>query len=303
MGDAEAGAALCDVGDVVLDFGGVCVADVVANGVDGGVGGFAVGELHGAAPWEGDFGMVEDLEEDDVVAAKAELFEGGLDGFGFVEEVGHDDEEATMANECVGCLAGGGEVGSRAGLDAGELSNDASELAGVGAWFDVGLEAIVEGEQADAVLLAEEEVGDGGGEGDAVFEFGHGGALVAVAHGFADVDKEGAVEVCLGLVFFDVEALCFGEGVPVDGLGFVADDVFAVFGEFGAEAMEWAAVEAGEEAFDDALCLEVEVCDGAQGLGLEVLCEVGGHVIGARILAGRGRGRCRFRGVRRAWQR
>ncbi len=57
-------------------------------------------------------------------------------------------------------------------------------------------------------------------------------------------------------------------------------DVLAVLAELDGEALEWAGVQAGQEALDDELGAQVKTGDLADDLGLEILFRVA-HVASA----------------------
>ena len=80
-----------------------------------------------------------------------------------------------------------------------------------------------------------------------------------------------AIEVGLLLELLDVVAIAARVDLPVDGREVVAGDVLAVLGELDAEALERAAMQAREEAFDDRPRLELERAEARHDRGVEEL--------------------------------
>ena len=74
---------------------------------------------------------------------------------------------------------------------------------------------------------------------------------IGVGHRGAEVHRQVAGDVGLGLELFEVVFVGLGVDVPVEVLEVVAGDVLAVFGELDAEALERAGVQAGQKALDD----------------------------------------------------
>ena len=101
------------------------------------------------------------------------------------------------------------------------------------------------------------QVAEGRRQADAVLELGQ-LLAVGVGHRGAEVHRQVAGEVRLGLELFEVILVGLGVDVPVEVLEVVAGGVPAVLGEFHGKAVEGTGVQAGEEALDDELGAQVE---------------------------------------------
>jgi len=95
---------------------------------------------------------------------------------------------------------------------------------------------------------------------------------VAVAHGGGGVEQEVGPEVGLLLVLLDVEAVAFGEDLPVQVPRVDAGGVLAVLGELDGEPPVRRPVLAGVEPLDDESCGQAEVLQFGQGRRVEVPC-------------------------------
>ena len=87
------------------------------------------------------------------------------------------------------------------------------------------------------------------------------------------------IEVGLLLELLHVVPIAARVDLPVDGREVVAGDVLPVFGELDAEALERAAMQAREEAFDDRPRLELERTEPRHDRGVEelTLADACGH--------------------------
>src|SRR3954454_7285899 len=91
----------------------------------------------------------------------------------------------------------------------------------------------------------------------------------SVAHRAADVQHQMAVEVRFLLEFLDVVAIASRVDLPVDGRDVVAGNVLAVLGKLDAETLEWAAVQAGEQPFDNRPRFQLERSEPRHDGGVE----------------------------------
>ena len=135
---------------------------------------------------------------------------------------------------------------------------------------------LVEGDQADRVLLVDHQVAERRGQADRVLELGQ-FLAIGVAHRSRQVHHQVAGQVGLGLELLDVEAIGLGVDVPVDVRDVVARGVLAVLRELDREALERAGVQTRDEPLDDELGAEVEPGHLADDLGLQVLFGGSGH--------------------------
>lgn len=249
-----------------LEFAEVGFSDFLGSGHEfGDI--FEALEFDHAGEGEGEFEGVEDVEEDDLIAAKAEVLYAFENFVFIVEEVGDDDGDAFAADLGGGFVENGGDVGLIGGVEVGEDGHDVvdgGEVAGAG---DIGLEGGVEDTDGDGVALVEDEVGEAGGEHFSVVEFGDGAG--PVFHGLGAIEEDVGDVVGFLFVLFEVVAVGPSEDFPVEVAGIVAGDVFAVLGEFDGEAAEGGLVFAGHVAFDDEAGVEAEGFGVLDGLGVE----------------------------------
>src|SRR5262245_60506432 len=78
-----------------------------------------------------------------------------------------------------------------------------------------------------------------------------------------------AVEIRFLLEFLDVVAVAARVDLPVDRRQIIAGDVLTVLGELDAEALERAAVKAGEEPLDDRPRFQFERAEPGDDRGIE----------------------------------
>ena len=123
MFNAQAGADLAAAIEEILNGGLVAGADVFGGGDDA-FAAFKVFEGADFAEGEVEFGTVEDLVDDHVMAAAAEMGEGGLEFVAIVEEIAEDDDDAAAFGLFGKTMKGRGHVGFGGGLVLGELSAD-----------------------------------------------------------------------------------------------------------------------------------------------------------------------------------
>ena len=138
------------------------------------------------------------------------------------------------------------------GLELGEKRQDIAELRPFAGWCQALANLLIEGDQADRVLLPDHQVAKGRRQADPVFEFGQ-LLPVSVSHRGREVHHEVAGQVGLGLELLDVEPVGLGVDVPVDVADVVAGGVLAMLGELDRKALKRAGVQPRDEALDDEL--------------------------------------------------
>ena len=154
-------------------------------------------------------------------------------------------------------------------LQPGQKRQDVAELRPLAPRRQALAHLLVEGDQADRVLLVDHQVAEGRRQADAVLELRQ-LLAVSVAHRAGEVHHQIAGQVGLGLELLDVEPVGLGVNVPVDVGDVVAGRVLAVLGKLDREPLERAGVQPGDEALDDELGAQVEPGDLADHLGLQV---------------------------------
>ena len=259
--DVASGAASADGIEEVLESFEVACAE--CGGVAGEFSGvFESFEAECAGVAEFEFFVIEDLEDEDIVFALSEILESAEEVFAGAEEVGEEDDDGASVEGFVESFEDVGDIGFACGELCIEGSEDGVELCISAAGWDECAEVGVEERDADGVMLFEHEHAESGGDGAGVFEFAEwsGGEL----HGFASVDEDG--DLCVGVIFelFEVVAVGAGPEFPVDAANVITWDVFAVLEEFEGLSEPGAAMESGDEAFDDLSSAEFESGDASE---------------------------------------
>ncbi len=259
------------LGEVLLNFhvaltdgGGVEEEEVVVV--------FEVFKARPVAEGEVDLVAVPELEGDDFMPLFAQDADGFEQSGGIVEKVADDDEEPAALE----ALGEGLDDWSEAGVPTGcrlhhsfEQQVEVGDLRSAG---DVLAELRVEGDEAYGVLLAHEQVGEGGGELAGVVEFED--ALASpVVHAAAGIEDDGGAEIGLLVVLADVKAVAAAEDLPVEAADFITLNVGAVLAEFDAETLVRRGVVAGGEAFDNGAREELQLLQGRDVFGLENVAE------------------------------
>src|SRR5688572_13056898 len=145
---------------------------------------------------EGPLGVVEDLEDDDLVLPVPEVLQPLQHATRIVHEVGDDDDEPPAPNLLRDARQAGADVGAGSGLDILQLAQHELEMAPRRPRRDETPDGVVEQQQADGVLLVEHQEGNGGGEVLAVLELGD-RPLARIGHRPAHVEQDVAAEVGL----------------------------------------------------------------------------------------------------------
>ena len=259
--DAASGAASADGVEEVLECAEVTGAE--CGGVAGEFAGvFESFEAECAGVAEFEFFVVEDLEDEYVVSALSEDLEAAEEVFSGAEEVGEEDDDGASVEGFVDAFEDAGDVCFSAGELSIECGEDGLELCVAAAGGDLSADGGVEDGEADGVMLFEDEHAESGGDGAGVFEFGEWPG--AELHGFAAVDEESDAGVGIVFELFEVVAVGAGPEFPVDAADIVTGDIFAVLEEFEGLSEPWAAMESGDEAFDDLSGAEFEPGDAGE---------------------------------------
>jgi hypothetical protein len=124
-------------------------------------------------------------------------------------------------------------------------------VRGVAAGANQCADFAVEGDQPDAVLLIEHQIGQRRGRALRILEFRHRGRLAAIRHALAGVEQQVRNQVRLFLELLQVILVGPPENLPVEVAKVVARHVLAMFGEFDGEPVKRAAVDPGNVPLDD----------------------------------------------------
>lgn len=221
---------------------GFAIAGASAVGIGGALGaGLGIDEADMTAEVQLGFGDVENVHDDQVVAAEANGVERLAEFVLLGKEVAQDDDEPAMGDAMEGVDDAGGESGVAVGFCTRERGKQVEQIGAACAGREEGTEFVLDDAESDGVLLVDDEIAECGGEIDRVFELGDVvvGGLADGPHARGSVDEQVAVEVSLGLVFADVEPVGAAEDVPIDGAQVVAARILAMLAEFDAEPLEW----------------------------------------------------------------
>ena len=128
---------------------------------------------------------------------------------------------------------------------------------------------VIEEGQADRVLLAKKQVGQGGGHHHAVIKLAD--PAGGVVHGLRGVQQDVGVEVGLLLVLLDVETIGAAEDLPVNVTDIISGDIFPVLGKLDAEAVIRTSMQTRDETLHDQPGLDLQPGYAVEDLGIEVL--------------------------------
>jgi hypothetical protein len=285
------------VDELVVDpHGGAVAAEAAREVVHGGAVGVAedgrldldalvrleVAELGERAVGKRELVVVEDVEQDDVVAEEPEVPEALLDRLDVVVEVGDDHEEPARLDRVGELVEGAARVRRRLGLRLLERAHDLAEVEHGRLGPDVAEDLVGVGHDPGRVLLEDHEVGDRGRERGPVAELRH---RPAEAHGRRAVEEDVAAGVRVRVVLLHVLSVRLGERLPVEVLEVVARRVGPVLGELDRESVVRRRVETRDEALDDPAGDEPEAVEPGQGVGREELAR-GSHQLGRSFASG-----------------
>ena len=231
---------------------------------------------------EGQLLLGHEVEDDEFVILVAEVVERVLDRLGVVEEIADDDDESARGDALGDLVEGRGAAGVFSGNGAGELLEHGADLARLRGRTQVGADRLVEGDEPDRILLANEEVAQGRGEVAGVFEFREvrlaaegAGRLTLVGHRARGIDDEGGAEVRLLDVLLDVIAVALAVDPPVEIAQIITGDVLAVLGELDREPLVRTRVTSVDRPHLRGARQELEAPDHVDDLGREELAELG----------------------------
>src|SRR6185312_8674177 len=236
-----------------------------------------IDEVAGVREGEVDLVRVEQVEDDDVVAAPADLAQRFNDIVGILVKIGDEDDEAAPAQilrELLerfeqGRLAGAGALVAPFPLQPIERVQD--ELEVLGRRRHVVDDIAVDRRQRYAVALQAREVGEAGREITGVRQLRDPPRLRvgAVAHRRRDVQDHREVGVGIRLVLLDVVAVAPRVEPPVDAPDVVARHVRPMLGEIHRRAQMRRAMQTVDESLDDGAREQLEVPDPRENRGIE----------------------------------
>ncbi len=206
---------------------------------------------------------IQQLEHDDVIAARPEMPQPLDDWFRIVEQIGNQHDQAAPDQRLGQLLQRTGHVGAPPGAKALERDENAVQMAAPRAGREPQRNLLVEGDEPGGIALPVHQERQRAGQHGAVFELAHRRGA-AIAHRSADVEQQVALDVRLFLILLDVVTVAARVDLPVERGEIVAVDVLAVLGELDAEALVRAAMKAREKSLHDRPRLQLhgpEPCD------------------------------------------
>ena len=183
------------------------------------------------------------MEKEDFVPFMAEVLQGTHQGGKLIEAVGEDDNHAAALDLAGQIVPQGSQRGFAAGFGVFQGAQQVQQVLGAGLRLDDLANPRVVRDQSDGVALMQHQIRQRGGNVLRVLELAVLSALVI--HAAGGIDQEVSAEVRLFFVFFDVIAIGFAVGAPIDVADFVTGIVLAMLGELDAEALVGALVDAG----------------------------------------------------------
>src|SRR5262245_21944455 len=231
-------------------------------------------ELDHALIGKVDFGLVENVEQDDVVAAVPHAAEGLEYRPRLLEQVREEHDQALVAEHRGQLRDALGDVGFPRRLEVGQVGQDVTQLRPLALGRNYVAELLVERNHAHGVLLIDHQVAQRGRQADRVVELGQ---LLPVreAHRLTEVHHQVAGDVRLGLELLDVVLVGLGEHQPVDVLGVIALRVPPVLGEFDRESMERRRMQPLQKPFHHKLRAQIQPLDLVDDFRLEIFFDAG----------------------------
>ncbi len=219
--------------------------------------GFIVLKLEHSLEGEHGLGLVEDMKDDDVVTGKPKAMQGSQHRCGVRQEVAENHDQAAMPHHAGDLMQARFDVGFAGRLELGEQREDIAKLRPLAPRRQALADLLIEGDQADRVLLVDHQIAERGRKTDAVLEFGE-LLTIGVTHRSRQIHHQVAGQVRFRLELLDVEAVGLGVNVPVHVGNIVAGRVLAMFGELDRKPLERAGVQPRDEALNNELGAEVE---------------------------------------------
>lgn len=216
---------------------------------------------------------VKQPENTQIMAPMHQAINGGAQFIGRRHGVG-DQHHQTAARRWGGQMFDTfGGIGASLGLMRFEQMTDAFELTLPGT-FDFGDRVLGEDQQADPIILIENQAGQGGGDNAGVMPFADRGTITLVRHAAGAIDRQQTGEIGFGLIPFQHQAIGSAQDFPVEMAQIIAGDIRPVVGKIDAVALMGAAMTAGVQAFDDASGGDFQVVQPGERFGSN---QVGSH--------------------------
>ena len=234
--------------------------DVLKNGV--------VAEIEAIVEW------VENLENQHLMLAMPEMLQAGqhLSRLGVQiarQKIREHDDEAAALDLFRNLVQRSGPIRGASGLGVLQLTEQPGQIALHRARRQIAGDALVEQHQPNRVTLMDHQIAQRRGEIVGVIELTD-FAGVNNSHRRRLVDEYITFEIGFFFKLLHVKTVGFAVNFPINVADLVAGHVLPMLGKFDAEAVIRAAMQAGDEAFDDQARTQIHIGQARDRGGLEV---------------------------------
>lgn len=211
-------------------------------------------EVPVAAPF--DFGRIEDLHHDQVIAARSENPNFLLEAVEVPEKIRGEDDKTAVGYETANLRDGPAQIGGMPGFSPVQNAKKMPEMTGADPRREEIMDRVIETTRSYRITLAQEKISNRPQKHPRVIQF-----VVfsrGESHGPALVEKKISPDVRFLAELLDVVAVGSRVELPVQIAGVLSGNVGAVLGELGREAVVGTAVETEKKSFDDDLDLKLK---------------------------------------------
>ena len=226
---------------------------------------------------------VENLKNEHLVLAMPEMLQArqhlGRLGVQIAwQKIREHDDEAAALDLFSNLVQRRGPIRGAGGLGVLQLAEQRRQIALHRARRQIAGDAFVEQHQAHGVTLVNHQIAQRRSKIAGVIELAD-FAGVGDSHRRRLIDEYITFEIGFFFKLFHVKAVGFAVDFPIDVANLVAGHILPVFGKFDAEAVIRAAVQAGDEAFDDQARAQIHVGQARDRGGMKVFAieGFGGH--------------------------
>jgi hypothetical protein len=254
VGDTALFGDLFDVLEEAFEFIEVVGTDAMRINLEASCGFFDIFKERLVAEGKVDLIGIEEMKEDDIMAAMAKLFEFGCEGFGLGEEIGEDEDHATTTGDLAKALEHERERRLALGRLLLNRMSEREEVRGMATGRELMLDGIIEAHQADGIALTQEDIRERERERAGITvlcgSFGERIGMMWVVHGGGGIEEEISAEIGLILELLDVVAVAFRQEPPIEMAEIIARRIFFMLGEFDALSAMGALMKTCEQALD-----------------------------------------------------
>ena len=226
---------------------------------------------------EVEFIIIEHMEDHEIVAGLSqggESFERGLFGS---QKVGDEDHQASFGEEANDLFEDLRQGGFARGFGLLQGVEDGLQMQTARPPGEPRADLLIKRDQASGILLSHDEVGQASGDGGSVIELVE--RSTAVGHAFGNIDHEGATEVGIFLILFDVEAILSSPYLPIDMAQVVTMDILTMLNEFDRLAEVGASMHPRKKPFYDMPSPQFHAANFANCFRMQIFFGIGHHVV------------------------